>query len=196
MRSVGLLLIVAGCAAAAVSAAPRKEGTMTIFDFSTDGEAWPSIDDAVMGGVSESRMTVADGIATFRGTVSFDNNGGFASVRSRPQLRDLSACEGLRLKVRGDGRRYGFRLRTSASFDGVSYQAELAPPSGEWVEVDLAFSQFAPVYRGRRLVDHPPLDPAQVTTFGLIIARQEGEFLLDLERIDAYGCGALQEHPR
>ena len=68
--------------------------------------------------------------------------------------------------------------------------------SGAEFTVSVPFGDFVPVYRGRRLVDHPPLDPAQVTTFGLIIARQEGEFLLDLERIDAYGCGALQEHPR
>lgn len=159
---------------------------MKIFDFSSGSQAWPSIDDAVMGGVSTSEMSVEHGVASFRGTVSFDNNGGFASVRSRPERHDLSACAGLILEVRGDGKRYGFRLRTTDAFDGVSYQAELAPPPGEWVEVELPFSAFEPVYRGRRVPDHPPLDPSRVTTFGLIIARQEGPFRLDLAGIHGY----------
>ena len=158
---------------------------MVIFDFAAETETWPSIDDGVMGGLSASAMVIDDGVASFRGEVSFANNGGFASVRSRPQPRDLSACAGLVLKVRGDGRRYGLRLRTDAAFDGVSYQAELQPPAGAWVEVALPFSAFEPVFRGRRVADHPPIDPARITTFGLIIARQEGAFRLDLAWIRA-----------
>lgn len=159
---------------------------MKIVDFAAENEVWPSIDDAVMGGVSSSAMTVEDGVASFRGVVSFDNNGGFASVRSRPMVRDLSAFEGLVLKVRGDGKTYGFRIRTSASFDGVSYQASLAPPAGEWIDVFMPFADFVPVWRGRKVADHPELDAAQVTTFGLIISRQEGPFRLDISNIRAY----------
>jgi monofunctional biosynthetic peptidoglycan transglycosylase len=158
----------------------------TVIDFAFEPEIWPSIDDRVMGGVSASSMTVGDGFATFRGEVSFDNNGGFASVRSRPQLRDFSASDGLILKVRGDGKRYGFRIRTSASFDGVSYQATIQPPAGEWHEVSIAFDEMVPVYRGRVVADHPPLDPALVTTFGFIIARQKGPFRLDIATIRPY----------
>jgi monofunctional biosynthetic peptidoglycan transglycosylase len=156
---------------------------LLIFDFTAEAEAWPSIDDGVMGGMSSSEMAVEEGIASFRGAVSFANNGGFASVRSRPERRDLSAFDGLIVRVRGDGRRYGLRLRTDAAFDGVSYQAELQPPAGAWVEVALPFSAFAPVFRGRPVPGHPPLDPARVTTFGLIIARQEGPFRIDLANI-------------
>jgi monofunctional biosynthetic peptidoglycan transglycosylase len=156
---------------------------MVIVDFASENEAWPSIDDVVMGGVSESAMTVADGVAVFSGEVSFDSNGGFASVRSRPGERDLSAFAGLVLEVRGDGKRYGFRLRTDAAFDGVSYQAVLEPPAGEWVEVTIPFTDFEPVYRGRRVAGHPALDPARITTLGLIISRQEGPFRLELRSI-------------
>lgn len=154
-----------------------------IIDFSSQNRGWPSIDDTVMGGVSQSSMTVIDGVASFSGMVSFDNNGGFASVRSRPQLHDLSAFEGVVLDVRGDGKRYGFRIRTDASFDGVSYQANLQPPSGEWTEVPIRFTDFVPVFRGRRVVDHPPLDPSRVTTLGFIISRQEGPFRLEVRSI-------------
>jgi monofunctional biosynthetic peptidoglycan transglycosylase len=181
------LLIAALCWASALQAVAGEDGEpMMIVDFVHETEPWPSIDDAVMGGVSSSEMVVQDGVASFRGAVSFDNNGGFASVRSRPHLRDLSAFDGLVLRVRGDGKRYGFRIRTSASFDGVSYQAIVSPPENEWTDVVLPFSEFVPVWRGRTVADHPPLDPAQVTTLGLMIARQEGPFRIDLAGIRGF----------
>jgi len=159
---------------------------VVIVDFASGSEAWPNIDDAVMGGLSSSEMVIEKDHASFRGLVSFDNNGGFASVRSRPQVRDLSAFDGLILRVRSDGKSYGFRIRTSASFDGVSYQAPLAPPAGEWTDVTMLFSDFVPVWRGRPVADHPPLDPAAITTLGLIVSRQEGPFRIDIATIRAF----------
>ena len=48
----------------------------------TSGE-WRIINDVVMGGVSKSSMKLgSDGSAKFSGTLSPDNNGGFASVRA------------------------------------------------------------------------------------------------------------------
>jgi hypothetical protein len=168
-------------------AADGLEGNaVKIIDFAHGSAAWRSIDDVVMGGVSSSNMVVEDGFATFRGEVSFDNNGGFASVRSRAQLHDLSSFDGLALQVRGDGKAYGFRIRTNASFDGVSYQVTISPPAGEWREVKVRFADFVPVYRGRIVAGHPPLDPSQVTTLGLIISRQEGPFRLDIASIGGY----------
>lgn len=155
-----------------------------IFDFRPGGEPWRSIDDVVMGGVSSSEMSIEHGFAAFHGELSLENNGGFASVRSEPRNHDLSAFDGLVLRVRGDGKRYKVRLRTTASFDGPSYQATIQPAPGDWQEVRIPFDDFAPVFRGRRLPDHPPLDPAQVKTVGLLIAdKQAGAFRLEIEWI-------------
>jgi len=112
--------------------------TMTIIDFSRGDVTWPHINDGVMGGISSGEMFAGDGYATFRGTVSLENNGGFSSVRSQVVVHDLSAFDGLVLRVRGDGKRYGFRLKTDASFDGVSYQFQIEPPAGEWAEISSA----------------------------------------------------------
>ena len=68
---------------------------MKIIDFSHGDSIWPQINDGVMGGLSSGQMVAAEGYATFQGKVSFDNNGGFSSVRSRPVVHDLSAFEGL-----------------------------------------------------------------------------------------------------
>lgn len=182
MRRRTLMLVLAAVLLAAM-AGTRERDSMTIIDFSRGDSIWPQINDGVMGGLSSGQMVAADGYATFQGNVSFDNNGGFSSVRSRPVIHDLSAFEGLILKLRGDGKRYGFRLKTDATFDGVSYQAEITPPAGAWVEIALPFSDFIPVYRGRQVPDHPPLDPSRIATFGLLISRQEGPFRIDIEAV-------------
>ena len=147
---------------------------------------WYAIDDRVMGGVSASRMAFdPQGHAVFSGSLSLANNGGFASVRS-PLTAFVSvngaACL---LTVRGDGKRYKFSIRTGAEFDGISYQAALQPPAGEWTVIRLAAADFIPTWRGR-VVDHlPPLDPSCAQQIGLLIAdRQSGPFKLDLRAIE------------
>jgi hypothetical protein len=101
-----------------------------LFDFqaaeSTAG--WSAIDDAVMGGISASRLRHDPaGHAVFEGVVSLDNNGGFASVRSRPGELGAPGALSYVLDVRGDGKRYKLNLRTDDGFDGVNYQAALFP---------------------------------------------------------------------
>ncbi len=160
---------------------------MMVMDFTQDARPWPAINDGVMGGVSSGAMTVEDGFVAFRGRVSFENNGGFASLRSEPGAYDLSGFEGLVLEVRGDGKTYGVRVRTSDSWRATSYQAKIEPPAGTWAEIAIPFDCFVPVYRGRVVPDHPALDPGAIRTFGLMIARQEGPFRLDIAWIKAHG---------
>jgi len=187
--NLGAVLVVAGlCCMNAVlddGVEAGEEGAEEmIVDFTGGGRPWRNIDDAVMGGRSSSDMVVENGAAVFRGEVSLRNNGGFASVRSDPQDHDLSRFDGLVLRVRGDGKRYRLRLRTTRTFDGVSYQASLEPAASTWQEVAIPFTAFEPVFRGRRVPNHPKLDPAEIQTFGLLIAdRQEGPFRLELEWI-------------
>lgn len=166
---------------------PESRHTV-IFDFDPATEPWANIDDPVMGGRSRSRMTLGDhGAATFEGVVSLENNGGFASLRSRPTDFDLEGFNGIVLRLRGDGQTYGVRLRTSSQFDGVSYQAKVATEAGRWAEVKIPFEVFRAVFRGRQVPDYPALDPGEIKTFGLMIAdRQEGAFRLEIDWIKAY----------
>ncbi len=185
MRRLAMLMVLSAIPVTIAAGSGEREAVM-IIDFSQGNVTWPHINDGVMGGLSSGEMSAADGYATFRGTVSFENNGGFSSVRSQAVVHDLSAFEGLVLRVRGDGKRYGFRLKTDASFDGVSYQFQIEPPAGEWAETSAPFTDFIPVYRGRVVRDHPPLDPSRIATFGLIVSRQEGPFRIDIESVKAY----------
>jgi len=154
------------------------------FDDPAEAERWQSIDDVVMGGQSTSAMLAGDQIGVFAGKLSLERGGGFASVRRRDQPVDLSAYDGIELRLRGDGKRYKFNLRTSAGSDGVVYQASFETQPAIWQTPRMAFAAFVPRFRGRPAPG--TLDPAQVSSLGLLISdRQAGTFRLELSTITA-----------
>jgi NADH dehydrogenase [ubiquinone] 1 alpha subcomplex assembly factor 1 len=160
-----------------------------LFDFSTARSValWQPINDGVMGGVSRSQLHHDPaGHAVFAGQLSFERNGGFASVRCLPDNLGVAGAIAYSLEVRGDGKRYKLNLRTDNSFDGINYQARLDPPSGTWTTCRLANADFLPTWRGRPVLDAPLLDTARVRQIGLMIAdRQEGPFALAVRLIAA-----------
>jgi len=192
MKLILLLLI---CMAVWPAGSRQQPGEETmketaIFDFSqTDNsDNWIIINDTVMGGVSDSEFIMeGDSIAVFRGTVSLENNGGFASVRTSQVNYDLTEYDGISLMIRGDGNNYYFRLETDNTWRGVGYQSPFETTAGQWIIVRIPFNEFAASFRGRKLREAPELDPARIRSFGILISdRQEGLFRLEIARISAY----------
>lgn len=181
-----------------------------IFAFATPrpewGALWGAIDDVVMGGVSESGLRLLARSALFAGKVSTDNNGGFASIRTRnvsPPL-DLSGYEGITLRVKGDGQRYKFILRNEARWDGVAYSMSFDTPKDEWLDVCVPFGELVPVFRAKTLSDAPRFDPSQTHAMQLMLSKFEydralnpnfspGNFALEIESIRAYGGAATPQ---
>ena len=159
-----------------------------LFDFTTaaNSSAWQIVNDDVMGGVSTSHFELTNGAAVFRGEVSLENNGGFASVRSLPARHDLSGLDAFVVRLRGDGRRYKFTVRTETGFDTPIYQCAFTTQRGEWQEHKLPFKDFVPTFRGRVLTDVSPLNPVKVSSVGFLISdKQDGGFKLELAWIKA-----------
>ncbi len=155
---------------------------ITTFAKEERGLDWFVVNDDVMGGRSQSAAGVAGGKLTFSGTLN-TNGGGFASVRTAPEPLELSTFDGVRLRVRGDGRIYKFRLTTDES--RVSYMAPFTTQPGEWLEVNLDFGEFLPSWRGRRL-DRPPVNPAAIDSVGFMLSdRRDGPFQLEVDWIQA-----------
>jgi hypothetical protein len=150
------------------------------------GVEWQAINDGVMGGVSRGGAEIGrDGRLVFSGTVSLENNGGFASVRTQPARLGAAGVQAVRLDLRGDGKRYKLNLKTDDAFDGVQYQAAFVAPAGRWAALTLPLGSFAPKHRGRAVPDAPPLDPARIVTLGFLISdRQVGPFRLEVRAID------------
>lgn len=162
---------------------------LILFDFSNPASItdWSCINDVVMGGRSEGGVRWSDaGRMVFFGSVSFENNGGFSSIKSRDGEYDLAGYKGILITALGDGKRYKFTARTDASHDGVSYQFGFASQPYELTEYFFPFIDFVPSYHGRQRPDHPPLDSSAIKRFGIIIAdRQEGPFSLEIAKVSA-----------
>ncbi len=158
-----------------------------ICDFTTTIPGWRNVDDVVMGGVSRSSLRIReDGHAEFSGVLSLERNGGFASVRRTIEQRDYSSFDRFRIRVKGDGRRYSFRVRNDDRFDGVVYAGDFDTTAGEWQEIDLPFASFRPLFRGLVVPGAPPMDPGNVSQIGFLVAsKQAGAFCLEIEWIRA-----------
>ena len=159
-----------------------------LFSFSSpppdDPSEWRSIDDPVMGGVSDSQFIATDDGAAFTGTVSLAHGGGFASVRAPEANYDLSGHKGFRMRLRGDGKRYWITTYTETG-GSVSYRASIHPAE-HWTTVPVAFDDLTPYRRGTPVPDAPAFDPGQLRTLGLLIAdEQAGSFRLEVAWIRA-----------
>ena len=160
-----------------------------IFDFNSPASSgeWTIINDVVMGGVSISKFVINENsTATFSGTVSPDNNGGFASARTslKNEFKDYA---GVIIRVKGDGNIYSLRFRTDTNFDGISYQAMFKTESGEWKEQKIPLSDFKPTFRGNTLTNKPKLESKDIKQIGILIAdKQFGKFELNIDWVSFY----------
>ena len=129
------------------------------------------------------------GELNFTGSTS-TNGDGFSSIRTQPSQLDLSSHDGIRLHVKGDGRRYTWQLQTNTRWRGrrTNYWADFETRAGEWSTISVPFSSFFPQLRGFRL-DGPELNPGQIKEMGLYIyANQDGPFEEHLASVHAYSA--------
>ena len=177
--------------------------TKMVFDFSQPSsdlpEIWGALDDVVMGGVSQSGMRFVGVSAVFSGTVSTANSGGFASIRTRnftPPL-DFSGYDGVLLRVRGDGQRYKFMLRTETTWDSVAYCHSFDTRADEWLTVRIPFAELIPVFRAKTVSDAPRMDVHRVCAVQMMLSKFEydgalnpsfepGPFQLEMRSLQLY----------
>ncbi|KAI3697830.1 hypothetical protein L6452_30927 [Arctium lappa] len=167
---------------------------------------WGALDDVVMGGVSESSFQIVpngseNGGSTglFKGVVSTANNGGFTSIRTKnfDVAENLSAYDGLELRLKGDGRRYKLIVRTSRDWDTVGYTIGFDTVKDQWQSVQVAFSSLRPIFRAKTVANAMPFDPSQIISLQLMFSKfeydgklnptfVEGPFQLPVSSIRAY----------
>lgn len=170
---------------------PGEELVLTDFTSTSADFGWYVLNDNVMGGKSEGGFEQGQGELSFTGRTN-TNGGGFSSIRTQPMQLDLSNHAGIRLHVKGDGRRYTWRLTTAARWRGrqVSYQADFETQNGTWIMVDILFPSFVPKFRGVQL-DGPMLDAGMITGMGLMIYdKQDGPFELHMASVHAFATDA------
>ena len=165
-----------------------KERIVLDFEKSDSSNEWLVINDGVMGGLSSSSFDVTKtGRAVFSGTVSLENNGGFASANMKPSQFDLQGYDGIRLRVKGDGKKYKITLKNDDRFNGFSYRFEFSTQKDKWLTLDVPFTSFIPMLMGQT-TSAPPVDKGNIKTFGFLISdKQAGPFRLEIDWIGGYG---------
>lgn len=163
-----------------------SEKTLASFESEESVKAWTSVNDDVMGGRSTGEFARTDkGSLIFRGEISLENRGGFASIRMKKGDLDLTGATALVVKVKGDGRTYWVDLRSRNQMAASSYRAYLPTSAGEWKEVRLPISDFKLQAFGQDL-PLKAIDPASVSTLGFTLAdKKAGAFELEIASIKA-----------
>lgn len=166
--------------------------TMTsLFQFrqASDVANWQIVNDGVMGGRSTSQAALAKAEAgesamRFSGNLSLENNGGFASVRSRPSgSLGLESGKTILLRVKGDGRRYTFNLYTADRRTAFSYQMDFNTQADQWAEVRLPVDKFVAHSFGRP-IPSMKLTPSQVQGVGILLGdKKSGPFKILIDQI-------------
>jgi hypothetical protein len=156
----------------------------TIYTFSsqTSIREWLIVNDGVMGGISKSSLELTNvGHGRFAGHVSMANNGGFASIQLNTTIKLVEEKKFIVLRIKGDGKRYEFRLKGDNS-QSESYVQQFAT-SGEWENIKLEISKFYPQYRGRKL-NIPNFNFKNIEELSFLIAnKQEEDFELLIDWI-------------
>ncbi|MEM7165420.1 MAG: CIA30 family protein [Planctomycetota bacterium] len=190
-----LLLAATPASAGNTHAANRAVHTRTVFDFEDmrRRDHWFTVNDDVMGGISRARFeTTAHDTARFAGALSLENNGGFATVRSPGRDLELSGMDGLVMRVRGDGRRYGFSVMPSdRRYEINMWRTEFTTEPGVWQEVRVPFTAFVHQVMGRRFPQNGHLPPERIRAMAFSISdKNEKPFALEIDWIAAYSEGS------
>jgi NADH dehydrogenase [ubiquinone] 1 alpha subcomplex assembly factor 1 len=146
-----------------------------IYSFLTSSniKEWRIVNDGVMGGVSKSMLTkTPEGYGLFSGKVSLDNNGGFASIQLNTNVNVTHEHKFIILKVKGDRKKYEFRLKGSLS-QRESY-VHIFETSGDWQEVKLPLKEFYPQFRGQKLTI-PNFNFLNIEQLSFLIANKKEE---------------------
>jgi monofunctional biosynthetic peptidoglycan transglycosylase len=176
------------------TAAAAESKARLLFDFS-DADAsrqWQTVNDGVMGGRSDGRFSVSEkGTMEFLGTLSLKNNGGFASVRSRPRELSLKEGDTLVARVKGDGRRYTLNLYVARRRMAYSYRVEFQTKKDEWIEIRAPLEDFVATSFGRTVKNARPVGSLDVNSVGFLLGdKKAGPFKLEVDWIKAEGAPA------
>lgn len=115
---------------------------MTIDFGKNKTSSWFSVNDGVMGGLSKGKTSYTDNTLIFEGSVSFENNGGFASVRSDYGVMDLSAFETVTVRYKSQGQSLSLNFNYYQRWWYPNYKALLPETAGEWKTVTLPLADL------------------------------------------------------
>jgi monofunctional biosynthetic peptidoglycan transglycosylase len=165
--------------------AVTERALLPLLDFAAPeaAQSWQAVNDGVMGGVSDGRFKITEEkTLEFFGTLSLENSGGFASVRTKPTGFDIKPGDSLVVRVKGDGREYVLNIYTKSRRMAFSYRAPLPTTKDEWREVEIPLADFIPTAFGRRVQGMGPVEPDHINGLGFMLSdKTPGKFQMQVE---------------
>lgn len=158
---------------------------LLIFDFSStdDWSGWEIENDVVMGGNSSSTLERSvEGNAIFKGTVSLEDDGGFASIQYHFEPKDIKGFEKALILLKGDGKEYQFRIKSDLK-EKASYIYTFKT-TGEWQTVEVPLNEMKPMFRGEKM-DLPNFSADKIQEVRFLIGNKKAEdFRLEIDQIE------------
>ncbi len=158
---------------------------LLLFDFSAadDWSGWEIENDVVMGGNSSSYLERGDeGHAVFKGSVSLENNGGFASLQYHFDTKNIDGYKKALILLKGDGKSYQFRMKSNLR-DKASYIYTFKT-SGDWETIEIPLKEMEPVFRGNKL-NLPNFSAETIQEVRFLIGNKKAEdFRLEIRKIE------------
>jgi hypothetical protein len=111
-------------------------------DFGKEEQTWRIVNDTVMGGRSQSQVQYTDDSAIFKGRVSLENNGGFASFRSAYGQWDLTLYNTLHIRYRSKGFDMAWTMKDQRPYYEPTFRGELPNTKGEWTTVTFTLREL------------------------------------------------------
>jgi hypothetical protein len=142
------------------------------FDFGTTCDScddWFVVLDGVMGGRSQGDVSMTESSIIFKGKVSLENNGGFASLRTSYGDFDLSSYKMVSVRYRSTGQDFGLTLNKYRQFWRPNYKVNLPITDGAWKTMSLQLEDFKTYRLGEEIPGNPSKeDLKEIIRLGLI----------------------------
>ena len=148
-------------------------------------ENWRIVNDDVKGGISKSYISLSDeDNMLFNGYLSLENRGGFASCRNSISEKIPKDTTKFKIRVKGDGRTYQFRLRMRNTY--ANYAVDFKTMKNEWIDVEISMDEFKAYIMGARRPLSPKIKAEKISSIGFLLAdKKEGNFGLEIMHVIA-----------
>jgi len=157
------------------------------FGENLNGNSWYVINDGVMGGLSQSKLSFNTDYVVFKGTTSLKNNGGFASMRSETLNLDISSFEKVKIKYKTTSNRtFGLRLALYNAYYMPNLKYNFKATTNDWEELEIPLENFK-VYRMGRFLksDFEVSKLKDILRVGIIVSdKKEGNFEIAIDSIE------------
>jgi hypothetical protein len=175
-------------------AAMHESSSFLVDDFSgitgasAIGTPWRMFTDQVMGGISiaVSKRETVEGRPSLRlqGQVSLKNSGGFIqvalSLEQNGRPFDAGEFKGLRISVRGNGKKYHIHLRTAKTRLPWQYYSAAFDAGAGWKSIEIPFDRFKPENL------KSPMDTRKLERIAVVAIGEEFQADVAVSRLEFY----------